>query len=292
MITLLAAGPNRLQVALTAAPDEVQQVLDSLLGVRFNPRTATYFVPVYDFPILKEKLDRLGVRTGRKMDDAAWEMIRAYEWLLEANARIKAGEFNVEIESLVQRAGITSQLWVDQVADVRFMLRHLRAGNWGEMGVGKTACLLATFALLRLARLARYALVICPNSVKQTWLRQVRLHTTLSAVELGNGSSAINHNLYRYLSNRTDLCIVHYEALRDDRFRDKLVALPFDVVICDEMHLAKNMPSQRTQALLDTLARLRASVSLVEADVELADGTMTKAVLSAGVKPGDVVEFW
>lgn len=291
MISVAKAGPDRLSLYLSPdEPRETKDILESLLGVRFNPKTGTYFVPVWDFPILAEKLARLQPDGKRDMDAAAWEVLRDYQYRLELNEQIKAGNLNADIEGLLAQVG-KSVLWTDQVADVRFCLRNPVCGIFSEMGTGKTLIILSTFAMLRMAGLAKYALVVAPNSVKKTWARQIPQHSRLTVTDLGNGAQQTQSRLRAYERARTDVCITHYEALRNKDFQEALVQLPFDVICLDEAHAIKNM-SQRTQATLETLSQIRAAVDAVEAEVELEDGRVVTAVLPVGVVPGAVVNCW
>lgn len=283
-------------------PDQVRNILESMLGSRVNPKTpGVWGIPVCEFPVLRERLDRLGRTGGREMDERAEAAIRAYERLLDTNEQIKRGELNGDIEAYLQRVA-KKPLWPDQIADVRFCLRHLRAGVFSEMGTGKTLILLITFALLKLAGLARHALLVCPNGVKQNWVRQIGEHTWLSTMELGNGAGQVGRRLDEYVAKRTDILITHYDALRSNETRDKICAVPFDVVVLDEAHAIKNYSStkatkregqmRRTAAMFDALNRIRCGLQLVEALVELDDGTTMRAILPAGCRPGDTVEFW
>jgi hypothetical protein len=292
MILLSASGQDRLSVFVSKEePPVVTEVLRSLLNAR-EGRNGGFYIAVYDFPVLKERLDRLGMLRGREMDDHAAAMIRSYTHKLELNEQIKAGELNHEIEPRLEGGSLKSKLWTDQVADVRFCLRNPKVGVWHEPGCGKTIISLATFCTLKDAGLARYALVICPNSVKQNWLRQTVQHTSLSVAELGNGRGEILRNIANHTKKRTDICVTHYDALRAQEVQDRLVELPFDMCINDELHLCKNLHTQTSQAVQAVLQRIRPSVALVEADVLLEDGTITKAVVPASVKPGETVEFW
>jgi SNF2 family DNA or RNA helicase len=290
MIVVSGAG-DKLLVTLSAdEPSEVRETIESLMGCRYNPKTNVYFVPVHDFPLLREKIQRLGHSGQREMDEEAWRLIRDYEERLRLNDVIRDGALNDEIAREIDET-LKSAPWQDQRSDVRFCLRHQRAGIFHEMGVGKTLVLLATFAVLRRRGLARYGLVVCPNTVKATWLRQTAQHTRLTAQEIGNGSAEIARRLQRLQDDRPDLTVTHYEALRDPQVQRALVKMPFDVVIADEVHLIKNIQTDRAQAMFATLAQIRPAVSLVEVEVELPDGTTTTAVMPAGVQPGQEIDF-
>jgi len=297
MITLAGAGRDRLAIFLVDEPEDAAAVIRSLLNVRENRNQTGFFLPVHDFPILRERLDRLGITqtTGRReMDDNAALAVRSYLAALERNDRIKAGDLNDEIVADIEAGALKSPLWTDQVADVRFILRHGRVGVFSEMGVGKSLTALAGFVVLRARRLARYALVIGPNAVKQNWIRQIAQHTSMTVEELGNGRSTVLRRIKKQAARRTDVCITHYEALRSDDIRDQLVKMPFDMVILDEIHRAKNLDTDTTKAVADTLARIRPAVELVEADIELVTETgivLTTALLPASMAIGDEVEF-
>lgn len=289
---IFVAGQGRsLAVRLSDGEGAAKVILESMLGARLHAESGDFILAPHDFAIFKQKLDRLGKTAGREMDDTAWVAIESYNKLIELNERAKSGELNNEVEPHLQEL-IKTRMWADQIADARFCLRHLRAGDFSEMGSGKTLVLLATLAALRRAGMARYALVICTNNVKATWLRQVSQHTYMTAVDLGNGRGQLMRRIHRYESNRSDICITHYEALRDDGFKRALISLPFDFVVCDEAHAFKNLTSSRSKSLIDTLDRLRSSGGLVEAEVDVGDGVTLTAILPAGVKPGDTVEFW
>ena len=293
MITLTGVDQDRLAITLTDEPESVAAVFRSLLNVRENRNHTGFFITVHDFHILCEKLDQLGITqaTGRReMDDAAAEMIRSYRAELDRNVRIKAGELNDEIVG--DLAVLKSTLWTDQVSDVRFCLRHPKVGIWNDLGTGKTGVALATFAVLKNRGLAKHALVICPNSVKPNWSRQTSQHTNLTAAELGNGRANVLREIKEEAKNRSDVLIVHYEALRTDEIRNRLIDLTQDVVIIDELHRAKHFTSQVTRAVFDLVSRIRPTVALVDAEVELPDGTTTTAVIPAGARPGDEVEFF
>lgn len=257
MITLTAAGRGRLAILLADEPEAVASVMRSLLNVREPRGGGGFFLPVHDLPMLRDRLDRLGITqvSGRRdMDDEAARLVGSYLAALDRNARIRAGELNDEIAR--DLTAVKSTLWVDQIADVRFCVRHARVGVFSEMGSGKTAVALASFAVLVARGLARYGLVIAPNNVKQTWLRQVSQHTTLRAVELGNGHAAVLRAIAKAAARRTDLTIIHYEALRDRDVRDRLVELPFDVVIADECFVGSTTVSTPTGSLrIDSLKR-------------------------------------
>jgi len=300
VITLAGAGRDRLAIFLRDEPEEVAGVLRSLLNVRENRNRTGFYIPIHDFPILRERLDRLGV-TGpdrREMDDNAALAVRSYTAAIDRNDRLKAGEFNGDVAA--DLADIRSTLWTDQIADVRFIVRHARVGVFSEMGVGKSLTALAGFAVLRARGLARYCLVVSPNSVKQNWIRQTTQHTGMTVAELGNGRDTILAKITKQAKKRTDILVVHYEALRPgrskpgvnpDEVRDRLVELPFDMVICDEVHRCKNLDTDTTKAVIDLLGRVRPAVELAEAEILMEDGTLTTAIVPASAQVGQEVDF-
>ena len=281
------------QISIWASADETSAavVLGSMLNSRYNPKTGAYFIPIHEFNAMHEKLQRAGVQLG-PLSPEVLHAVGNYGKQVLIGDQIKIGALNHEIELYLSHGLLKSKLWPDQVSDVRFCLRNPKVGVFNEMGTGKTLEALATFAMLKLAGLARYALVVCPNNVKQTWIQQISRHTKFSAVELGNGSAKQLSMIKKHSKNRPDIFITHYDAVRNQKVSSAIAALPFDMVICDEAHAFKNMTAQRSKAIAAMLNSIRSSLSLVEVEVETEDGAIVKTVLREGVQPGQEVEFW
>lgn len=118
--------------------------------------------------------------------------------------------------------------------------------NWllcHEMGVGKTPI---TIGAIEKAGY-KFPLIICPNSLRYEWARQIEEWTgqqsALSGTYYASGGKmgdiigslvGRNHKKYR---------IINYETLRVPYAADLLKAIPWDVVVFDEIHKLRNVKS-------------------------------------------------
>jgi superfamily II DNA or RNA helicase len=142
-----------------------------------------------------------------------------------------------------------------------YWLRFLERGGFGgiladEMGLGKT---LQTLAWLQLPRLAedfrgRPALIVCPTSLVENWVREAARFTP--AVRCLAMTGARRHDRWDDLS-RHDLVITSYALLRRDL--ERYAATPFSAVVLDEAQHIKNRSTRNAAAA----KRLRAAGRLV-----------------------------
>ena len=155
---------------------------------------------------------------------------------------------------------------------IKFLLEHAAAGVFADVGVGKTAAVLAAFRLLRRRRLARRMLVVAPLRVahlvwpneRQRW---IDFHDLRVAVLHGARRDEL-------LASDADVCVINYEGLDWltaaerrvslagrvsmqvdlNRFR----ALGFDTLVMDELTRVKHVSSGRhktLKAIAPTFAR-------------------------------------
>lgn len=153
-----------------------------------------------------------------------------------------------------------------------------------------TLQLLAAFLDLKARGEAQHMLVLCPNSVKMTWVKEVVKHTGLSVSALSNGTEKASKDLATYAEKRTDVFIVHYDALMrispkgENQFEkakakiwsatfEALLALPWDVIVLDEAHQVKTIDCRRTQCALLLTRTVNTSDSARKPRVYLATGT-------------------
>jgi SNF2 family DNA or RNA helicase len=119
-----------------------------------------------------------------------------------------------------------------------------------EMGLGKTIVALATM----LATESYPALVICPNSAKWVWEREVKTWTDLDCVVV-NGDR-VTRTLQ--IEKRADVTVINWEALR---LHPELADKPYRMVVADEFHRAKNPTSKMTKAFQRIRARRKLLMS-------------------------------
>ena len=162
------------------------------------------------------------------MDTLASEQ-RASQRAVSASRATSAGA----LDQVAQRLG--GELAPFQWAAVRYALNARRTFLADEQGLGKTVEALATLE----ADSAFPAVVICPASMKLTWLREA--------------GKWLPHRSAAVLSGRTgtppeaDITILNYEIVQ--AHREALAARGPPALVADESHYCKNPQAKRTQAV-------------------------------------------
>ena len=254
--------PNRLRVTLIDQnyAHQLNILLSSLLTTQLHRNGGFWTLTWHDFTRFRVKLEQLGLTEGRTATDQAVQWIKDQEAADAELVSIKEGKQN----HLVTDLKLKLTPYEDQIAGIRFLLTRKGAILADEMGVGKTLQLLSAFQTLRQQGHARHMLVVCPNSVKSGWTKEVNKHTHLSSFALGNGTQQVTKDFETYKQNRTDVLITHYDSLvanlvdKSNQLRmqswsklvDDFLKLPWDVIVLDEAHQVKTSESKRTQAAL------------------------------------------
>lgn len=149
-----------------------------------------------------------------------------------------------------------------QRAGVRFMAKAGAALNADEMGTGKTAQTIATLEVLD----AYPALIVCPNSVKDTWANDEYPKWAPHRKVITIGGSAANRRkaLAALKNGEADVGVIHWDILRlhsrlggygnirleeKDKEEKELNEIPFKAIVADEAHRAKEPRSKQTRAL-------------------------------------------
>lgn len=274
---------DRLKVTICepAMESQVSVLLAGLLTSQLIRAQGFWTLSYHDFRQLKSRLDALGLTDGRTATDEALRWLSEKQAAYDAIELLKQGEEN---NAIVGLSALKTKPYEDQLTGVRFLLTRQRAVLADEMGVGKTLQLLATFLSLRATGEADFMLVICPNSVKTAWIKEVQKHTTLTVSAVGNGSKRVLEDVAAYAEKRTDVLVVHYDALVQpakngdthakpwSKLFEELLKLPWGVIVLDEAHQVKTMDSRRTQSAL-LLTRSARSAAGAKPRVLMATGT-------------------
>ncbi|HEY8495358.1 MAG TPA: DEAD/DEAH box helicase, partial [Myxococcota bacterium] len=139
-----------------------------------------------------------------------------------------------------QRAGVD---WLGLLRDA-----GLGALLADDMGLGKTLQVLAALPAPGAGR----TLVVCPTSVLQNWIDELRRFRP------GLVPCAY-HGAERRLDARADVTVTSYALLRLDA--EALAAVDWDVVVLDEAQAIKNPDSQAARAAFALRARWRVAVT-------------------------------
>lgn len=128
---------------------------------------------------------------------------------------------------------------------------------------------------------AKRGLILCTNSGKLDWEKEVEQHTNLTSLTVGNGTDVIQKDLDKYQKGNFDLLILHYDCLfQDSRSRisifDIARGLPIDFIVLDEAHMLKNPTSKRHKRVVE-LVETYGDIPLVCATGTAIDGNPRSA---------------
>ena len=136
--------------------------------------------------------------------------------------------------------GLAYPLFHYQEVGRDFLASRERVGLFDEMGLGKSAQVIAAMDKLVLRR----ALIICPASVRGVWLSEFKKFADTPRRVL-RGTTL--HELELWKCGKADVLIVSYEqATRWLRYLQEDV---IEVIVVDEMHYCKNHGTARTKAI-------------------------------------------
>ena len=134
-----------------------------------------------------------------------------------------------------------------QTFGVKYAIHQQRTLLGDEMGLGKTIQAIAAMAASK-AEGKHHFMVVCPASVLINWCREIEKHSHLAVTKIhGADEEALFH-----WRSEGDVAVTTYESISrfslPERFR-------FDMLVVDEAHYVKNPEAQRTEAMVQLLAK-------------------------------------
>lgn len=215
--------------------DQLHEIERAVSGQADRPFTPTFSkrIETQDLADVEELLDELC---------AGWQPPQA--WQSRSRALKEVGA----LEAAPVRPGFDAVLRTYQrigVAWLWHLYRHELGGILAdEMGLGKTLQALALIECIRKENTAQPALVVCPASLVENWLREASRFTP--------GLRAIKHHGPKRAKEPArlescDLVITSYGTLRQDA--ELLGTMDWCVVIGDEAQHIKNRRSQNARTL-------------------------------------------
>lgn len=148
-------------------------------------------------------------------------------------------------------------LYPFQRVGVKFLSTVRRGLLADDMGSGKTIQIIR--ALVHLER--KKVLIVCPNSMKFTWKEEIATWAPAYSVSVIDGTAAKRR---KAIEAEADIYIINWESLRlhsrlapygslalSDKEKElkELNEIPWDAVVADEGHRAKDPKSKQTRAL-------------------------------------------
>jgi SNF2 family DNA or RNA helicase len=203
-----------------------------------------WHVPASQLPELARRIEDFGFAWE---GEAGVEHVRQLDsertWRLEDDRGLQAkagrpvfGDWNPPVSLLPH-----------QRPAVEFLAAKSGALLCDEQGLGKTLTCLTAFWLVRELGTADHLLVVCPNSLKHAWQKEIEKFFPTWKVSIASGQKRVRLRAY---DARADVHIVNYEAARTDYAELRLLLRRSATVLaCDESHHAKNAGSRTTRAL-------------------------------------------
>jgi SNF2 family DNA or RNA helicase len=135
-------------------------------------------------------------------------------------------------------------------------------GNWldfSEMGTGKTPITLAVIE----SNKYQCPLVICPNSLKYEWKRQIEDWTDEDAALSSPDCYFRLEPIYRSFQNNQKYKIINYETLRNKNHIELLRIIPFDCIVFDEIHKLRNPKTKQVRGVWEFLNSLKTTPKII-----------------------------
>jgi SNF2 family DNA or RNA helicase len=134
-----------------------------------------------------------------------------------------------------------------QVEGTDFIASRPAAALFDEQGLGKTKQLVDAVAREVQAGTLAGALIVCPNTLKSTWVREIERHSNLRYAVFGAGKSA---RRLAFGSLRAAFYVINYEAVaREMTSLRALLRFKRMALVLDESHRIKTPEAKVTRAL-------------------------------------------
>ena len=221
---------------------DVVEVVKSCDGSKYNKKNKIWEVPILNLSYL---LDMLVL-----IDDVTLQLLE------DKNPKIHRYEPKDDL------------LFPHQVEGVQFGLHHDRWLLLDAPGLGKTLQIIRLAEELKERENIQHCLIICGlNSLKQNWRKEIQKFSNLSCRIIGKRINSRGREVdisvadcVEQLKQPIDefFLIINVEKLRDDKLISALIKNKpnkIDLIVVDELHVAKSSTSQQGQNLLKTKSK-------------------------------------
>src|SRR5688572_1285319 len=162
--------------------------------------------------------------------------------------------------SVKDPGGLVKGLYDFQQAGAHFLITAKNALLGDPMGAGKTVQVIAAARAVN----ALPMLVICPNSMKRTWGREVNKWWPGTPVYIVEGTAAKREKILATAADNPGVVIINWESVRlhsrlapygsialteKEKEVKLLNRIPFKAVVADEAHKMKDPKSKQTRAV-------------------------------------------
>ena len=247
-LTLARFGPpdSHLLSALFPYDEGVRTIVRDVPGRKWDEKRKVWLLPDNPDSVLamKARLEATGWRLSMTPEVRDY-LNHAYTSTREAAAIRAAGDADVAFD-------FVTQPYAHQRAGLAFLCKLGGGALLWEMGLGKTKTAI-DYAEWLSQRGAVRVLVICPNTVRRNWGREIELHA-------GHRNYVIPDGDYRKrlpLVGSKRYTILNTEALSHATMAKALADREWDLIVVDESTRFKGPTSLRTKALHKLRAKHR-----------------------------------
>ena len=147
-----------------------------------------------------------------------------------------------------------SKLLPYQRAGVSYILKEKNVILADEPGLGKTMQAIASINFASRGEFATRAVVVCPSSIKDNWLKELDFfqENFWEVVIVNSGKQQFVDGLLKS-KKRNTLIIVNYEYLKNRIVSDQLKRFSPNFLVLDEAHYIKNPKSKRYKCIAHEL---------------------------------------
>lgn len=219
--------------------EDIINIIKSCDVYNYDKKTKTWEITVNDLAYIIDNLTYF--------DDLDIELINNIP-------NVQNNEFD-SIESF-------TPLFPHQVEGIKYFLKNKKGLLLDQPGLGKSLQGIIIARELKKKENLEHCLIICGiNSLKQNWKKEIKKHSDLSCIIIGEKINSKGNITYTSIKERANqlvnkidefFVIINIESLRENEIIDAInnSVNKFDFIIFDELHKAKNPSSQQGSNLL------------------------------------------
>lgn len=236
---------------------EVTDILSSLLCTTYDPNSRKFFAPVAEIYFLHRQLKKMHSEEQLDiMDDETLQELNEFNKKQKILRTIREDKINRQTFDFPcdeTQNYLKTKLYDDQWNAVAYV--HYSEGysliNY-SMGLGKTLISLAYCQYRKnVKKDSQRVLVINPNVSKDSFAKQITVHTNEKVITSRNGTNRVLDDIKRYIGENCYYFVVHYDAIRNPKILESIVnEICPNIVIIDESHSIKNLESLNTSSVL------------------------------------------
>ncbi len=153
---------------------------------------------------------------------------------------------------------LPDDLYTYQKEDYKKQLNGKSWFNFSEMGTGKTP---TTLAIVE-ASGAKCPLILCPNSIRLEWVRQIE-DWVGEGLSVTSNWDKLQPIVYSFVKNNVKYRILNYEVLRKKEHREVLELIPWDFIVMDEIHKTRNPKTKLVKGLWEFLPKISPECKII-----------------------------